>query len=64
MMSKRASAQRKALACLILSAAISVAWGSWIAVESHSGFGAFKAIFEQHRSGKPEPSLGNRKLSH
>ncbi len=44
-MSKRASAQRKALACLILSAAISVAWGSWIAVESHSGFGAFKAIF-------------------
>lgn len=39
------SAHRKALVCLVLSAAISIAWGSWIAARSPSGLGAFKAIF-------------------
>jgi hypothetical protein len=42
---KRGSAKRKALVCLVLSAAISVAWGSWIATGSSSGLGAFKAVF-------------------
>ena len=42
---KMASARRKALVCLILSIAISIAWGSSIAAESDSGFGAFKALF-------------------
>ncbi|MGA3130604.1 MAG: glycosyltransferase family 87 protein [Terracidiphilus sp.] len=42
---KRASTQRKALLCLLLSVAISITWASVIAATSHSGMGAFKAIF-------------------
>lgn len=39
------STQRKALLCLLLSGAILVSWGSWIAISSFSGMGAFKAVF-------------------
>jgi len=36
---------RKALLCLLLSGAVSIAWGSYIALTSPSGAGAFKAIY-------------------
>ena len=39
------STRRKALLCLLLSAAIFVAWGWHIAAASDSGMGAFKAIY-------------------
>ena len=42
---KRGSKQRKALVCLLLSAAISVTWGSIIATRFYSGMGSFKAVF-------------------
>jgi len=42
---KRGSKQRKALVCLLLSAAISVTWGSIIATHFYSGMGSFKAVF-------------------
>jgi hypothetical protein len=45
MKGKITSTQRKALLCLLLSGAIFVSWGSWIAVSSFSGMGAFKAVF-------------------
>ena len=41
----KASTQRKALACLLLSAAISIAWASFITVTSSSGAGAFKGLY-------------------
>jgi Glycosyltransferase family 87 len=45
MRGKITSTQRKALICLLLSGAIFVSWGSWIAACSFSGMGAFKAVF-------------------
>jgi hypothetical protein len=42
---KMTSTQRKALLCLALSGAIFITWGSFIGATSHSGMGAFKAIF-------------------
>jgi hypothetical protein len=39
------SKHRKALLCLLLSSAIFIAWGGFIAVHSPSGMGAFKAVF-------------------
>ena len=44
-MQKRASTQRKALVCLLLSAAISVAWSSILATHFYSGMGGFKGIY-------------------
>jgi len=41
----RASTRQKALVCLLLSAAISITWGSVIAEKSYSGMGAFKAVY-------------------
>lgn len=59
------SAHRKALVCLLLSAAISIAWGSWIAARSPSGLGAFKAIFYparclMHHSDPYDPTMLQR----
>jgi hypothetical protein len=45
MRQKRDSTQRKALLCLLISAAISIVWGSIIAANSYSGMGGFKAVF-------------------
>ena len=42
---KWTSTQRKALICLLLSGAISIAWGSLIAAKSYSGMGGFKAVY-------------------
>ncbi len=42
---KTTSTQRKALLCLLLSGAIFITWGSYIAMTSYSGMGAFKAIY-------------------
>jgi len=41
----KAATQRKALVCLVLSAAISITWGSVIARNSYSGMGGLKAIY-------------------
>jgi len=42
---KWASTHRKALLCLLLSSAISIVWGTWIAAKSDFGLGGFKAVY-------------------
>ena len=44
-MRKIDSTRKKALLCLFLSAAISIAWGSAIAADSYSGVPGFKGVF-------------------
>jgi len=39
------STQRKALICIVLSCAISIVWGSFIAAGSYAGLGDLKAVF-------------------
>ncbi len=42
---KWASTQRKALICLLVSGAISIVWGSFVAAKPYSGMGAFQAVY-------------------